>query len=136
MQLNEIFSEKLNWSWASLSHDMAIATFSTSVDYQVVFKNMGDAYFFGFDVANSLNGEMTNEHMGAKIIATVIDIVKNFTEFASPSRLTFYARAEESTRVRLYRKILMRFAKQYRYGIEEQSTTMMGMDLVEFRITL
>jgi hypothetical protein len=137
MQLREIFSNTFEWEWTTFSHSFATAQFSTPMEYSVIFTRVSEgSYFFGFDIKGSLDGEMTNQGVGSKVLGTVLDIVENFASQITTRQLLFYAKKEEVSRERVYDKILSRFSNKHNYTFEKSSTHLMGMDLIQYLIAL
>jgi len=119
--ITELFVKPAPWKWISLSHldqeaksiiDVKDPKTNESKPYklEVSFMRLGpNRWTMAFGVDREVR--LTGRGAGIKftVFATVIDIIKSFLSQTAPDYLTFSADLNESSRIKLYDKIVTQY---------------------------
>lgn len=126
-QINELFDKKYKWKWLDLGQKQGIARFKTS-DGGTIVVLFGKYKSGAWDVEFEKDGDYskTNEGDQFAIMATVMDIIKDFVESVQPPELIFSAEkdpkpgARMDSRPNLYKRMVSKFAAAAGYQVDQK----------------
>jgi len=142
MKLFEIFNDTQDWNWLSQTNDRWIA--EAEVDkytYRITFNDISEdelrnhwgvtrpvenSWWVMFQLY-SFEGKTLNDYgitgtgNELQVFSTVLDVMKDFADRHSPGAFGFSA--HESSRIKLYNKIMSRFSRNGRANRNDQGET-------------
>ena len=124
--ISEAFDKPYKWRKTMDSEDMLIYSFRTNnkLDYKVTIENSDVYYAWEINFVTRGSYGPTGEGDAFRILATVIDCIKDFIDSRNPDRFIFTADGSErksdapSSRQKLYDRMVQRFAKSIDYKLQ------------------
>jgi hypothetical protein len=123
MILTELLNNSYEFDKIRVNSDVYIANFVTDNDTRIRFYagrenygpyNGGALWEIVFDATKEgvSTFKLTSDFDSFKVLATILKIITDFVSIAKP--VDIYFSAQESSRIKLYKKLISRFDKQYK----------------------
>ena len=151
MLLKELFDKPLKYRWIEKDSDYYVASFSfinskynTKITYDVEFDNRAANRHNDYEITFAMTDRdrnilvpkigITNSGDEIKVFSTIMKIIENFVNMKNPKFLIF--RAAENSRIKLYSKIINRYANNFGYKLkfnqeDDQDKTVFNLERID-----